>query len=169
MAIIHEDGTIVSGAQSYVSMSYADDYHSKHGNTAWAAATEPDREVALREGTSWIDARFKRLWQGWRVDKDQPLDFPRQEVYYPDGWLVGSTVIPRDLKDAVCEAALRALSGDLDPDLARGGRVKSQSVGPLSRTFQDDAPPGTVYQRIENLLSWLVSEGSASQVKVQRG
>ena len=45
MSLIVEDGTGLAGAESYVSVTDADTYHDKRGNTAWATLTTAQKVV----------------------------------------------------------------------------------------------------------------------------
>ena len=72
------------------------------------------------------------------------------------------------VKAACCEAAVRALQGQLLKDT--DGRVKvSQTVGPISTTWSEGTQGGkTAFPVIDNLLKGL-TEGSAYSVKLVRG
>ena len=47
----------------------------------------------------------------------------------------------------------------LMPDLDRGGKVISETVGPISTTYSSGAPAGTKYEMIENLLRGCLNGG----------
>lgn len=179
MALIIEDGTIVSGADTYISLVDATTYHSSRGNSAWASAvSDPVREQALRRAADFLDMNFYTRWKGAQI---QPLTQARQwpragvrvsqeQVYYDvppsfydtqySGFLA-ITTIPQKLKDAQCELALRALSGPLAPDLKRGGKVSSVTVGPITTVYEQGAPAETVYSLINKLLSPLLKPRSS--------
>jgi hypothetical protein len=165
MALVVEDGSNKSDANSYVSTSYADGYHSDRGNTAWANATTDEKEQALIKATAYLDDRYYHRWKGWKQTDDQALEWPRYEVYDRSGWPIQE--IPAKLKDATCEAALRALSAELEPDQTRGGKVKSRTVGPITTEYMDNAPSGTVYRKIDQLLRGLLQP--AGQPRITRG
>lgn len=168
--LIVETGISVVGAQSYVSVEEADAYHAAHGNTStWAAAGLIGKEVALRKATAYIDGYYGGRYKGYRTyPLTQNLLWPRAEVieFPEDGVSLPSTSIPTRLKDAVCEAALRAVSGTLAPDLEAGGRVQSVSVGEISQTFFPNASPTTKYQQIDTLMAPLLS--STTGISLQR-
>jgi len=108
VAIIVEDGTGLTTAETYVSVAVALTYHSTMGNTAWAAATTAAQEIALRRAAQYIDHRFR--FRGERLDSDQALEWPRVG-YEADNRLEAWPVAA--LKGACCEAALRALADTL--------------------------------------------------------
>lgn len=164
MALVVEDGTMVAGANSYVDMAYADAYHSSRNNTAWEeGASSPDtaREGALIRATQWLDATYKTRYPGVRVQgRAQSLQWPRSGAYDVDGNEIAEDEIPREIKDAVCEAALRELSspGSLAPDTNASQRVISEKVGDLAVTYSDSASASDMtpmFSIIDGILSGL--------------
>lgn len=81
MALIVEDGTGLSNADSYQSLTAADSYAANFGLTAWSSlAASPgiddtQKEVALRNATLNID--ISRIYIGVKLNDDQSLEFPR--------------------------------------------------------------------------------------------
>lgn len=171
MPLIVEDGSIVVGADSYVSTDAADTYHSDRANTAWAAATASAKEAALRKATSYIDTKYAARLRGFRVSATQPLRWPRTGVELDDlpfGSLayLDYTTIPQSLKDATCEAAIRFLAGDLSPDMPRGGKIESINVaGAISKKFMTNAPGATSYPVIDRLLAPLLNSPGTQLVR----
>jgi hypothetical protein len=174
MALTVEDGTIKEGAESYVTVADADTYHTNRLNAAWGTATTPAKEAALRKATSYIDWKYVTRWKGQRVFPAQPLMWPRNYVlqfeeeafigYANQPVYINSSTIPQCLKDAACEAALRALSGELAPDLDRGGKVNTVRVGNIWQVYESGANPNTVYQKIEHLLRSLLNNNNSVQL-----
>lgn len=160
MALIVETGSIVAGAESYISVSDADTFHSNRANTAWADAQTSEKEAALRKATDHIEARYGQRWQGAQVNPNvQPLSWPRVDVIVNDLEL-DNTSIPSAIKRACAEYALRALSGDLVADTERGGMVASESVGPISTSYFQGAPAGRQFPAIDRMLSPFLKAGS---------
>ena len=54
MALIVEDGTSKSDAESYLSVAAADTYHDLHHNREWFDYHDDDKERFLRLGTLFI-------------------------------------------------------------------------------------------------------------------
>jgi hypothetical protein len=82
--------------------------------------------------------------------------------------MLPSNMIPDQVKQAQCELALRALSGPLAPDLARGGMIQSKQIaGVISTTYAPGAPPGIVYQLVTMLLAELLNP--TNQLSIVRG
>ena len=145
-----EDGTGLETANSYISEADCDTYHSDRGNTAWTGTTAV-KEAALIKAAQYIDGRYRSRWKGIPLTSVQALCWPREDIYDErDEEIEG---IPQRLKYAVCEAAIRALTEDLNPDLERGGRIKREKVGPLDTEYADNAPARTSMPVVSDLLS----------------
>ncbi len=157
MALIVETGAIVTGAESYCTVAFADEYHAKRGNAAWDALDDTDaKEPALRKATDYMLAMFKGRWQGTIVDEDQALDWPRYGVIV-DGYDVAYDSVPLAVQKACAELAYRASTADLSPDLSQG--VLSESVGPISVTYDKSSPQRTRYRAIDAILSPYLKAG----------
>ncbi|MBW7852211.1 MAG: hypothetical protein H3C38_17085 [Rhodospirillales bacterium] len=153
MTLIVEDGSGRADANAYVTISYADDYHALRDNAAWEAATEAAREAAIIRATDHLD-RVHR-YRGEPLSAGQALAWPRTGVEDRTGRAV--TGVPAGIRRACAELALRALAEDLDPDLPHGGRVKSETVGPISTTYFDGAPGGKTRPAVSGLLGGLTA------------
>jgi hypothetical protein len=167
MSLIVEDGTIVPGAESYISVADASTYHTARGNTAWAAlATDALREAALRRATDYMRQAYRSRWQGYKVNEDQALDWPRYDVEV-EGYAVDSDIVPTEIKNACAELALRASAADLNPDLTQG--VLSEQVGSIQVTYDKASPQFTRYRAIDAILSpYLKAGGGGCSVKLIR-
>ena len=165
MSFTVEDGTIVTGANAYVTvaayLTYWEDRGVDESNT--------DDEViqaAIVKATDYVDRRFR--FKGLRVDPDtpQPLAWPRQEVYDREGYLLSETVIPTALKHAVIEYAYRAKSESLwnTPTLDQSGTLSSkrEKVGPIETEYAYSSGSASTikpYPAADNLLRDLILDG----------
>lgn len=156
MAIVVEDGTGVAGAETFISVTDADTYHINRTATAWTDATTEAKESALRKSKDYLEGKYRLRWKGTRATQGQPLSWPRTGVYDQDGYLIASTTIPQALKDAQAEAALRALSADLQPDLERGGAVKREKVDVIEVEYFGAAAGETLRPTVDRLLLGLI-------------
>lgn len=152
MTLTVEDGTGLEDAESYLSVSDADTYHSERNNEAWTEYDTAVKEAALRKATQYIDGRWGHRFKGAQLTTTQALCWPRDPNDWPDA-------LPKPLLHACAELALRAAAEDLMPDLDRGGAVQSQSVGPLSVTFFESAAPSKTYPWVDRLMARLVGSG----------
>lgn len=166
MALIIEDGTIVAGAQSYVSASDATAYHTARGNTAWTG-TDAVKEAALLKAAAYLDGYYRSRWRGVKLDfLVQSLEWPRVNFYQDlkdNVYLNYSTGIPQRLKDAQSELALIALSSELAPSMSTG--IKREKVDVLETEYFPGAKSGAlVYMSVENLISDLILPKNSGNV-----
>jgi len=140
VALIVEDGTGRSDAESYVGLSDADAYATARGLTfpidAGAPATAA--EQALRRATAWIDGAYRTRFPGFRKElRVQALEWPRRGAYDIHGYPIGENELPRELKAATIEAAVRELAspGVLTPDVTPGKLKSSVTVDSISVTY----------------------------------
>lgn len=169
MAFTVEDGTGVTGANSYASVAFADAYFAERGNAVWEAiADEADKQTYLIRATDYIENFFGRRFIGEMVATDQALSWPRTcaSPYASD-------VIPLRLQRATAEYALRAINGPLAPDPsvdASGFAMVTtrKAVGPLEKEFR---PVGSnraalvrAYPEADALIALLLRPGAGARV-----
>ena len=143
MALVVEDGTGLSTAESYISVANADSYHSVRGNSTWTGA-DALKESALRRATTYIDGRYGPRFSGYRrLARDQALMWPRSDATDVEGWTIENDDIPVEIERATAEAALRELvdPGSLSPDveISTSGSIIREKVGPLEVEYSDPA------------------------------
>jgi hypothetical protein len=133
MALIVEDGSGISSAESYATVAFADDYHSKYGNSLWSTLSLNQKELDLRKGTRFIDLVWGSRFSGIVMSNEQGLAWPRIQAFDYNGYQFDSNIVPIDLQRATAEAALIAQTQDLMPNLDFTGIIKSErdKVGPL--------------------------------------
>jgi len=169
MALVVEDGTGKTDADSYLSLTDADSYNLAHSASAlWIAATEAVKEKALRLATQYLDVRYAGLWKGAKCSDAQSLAWPRiwaekSDTY--DSAYYDSDAIPQKLKDATAELALRVVEGDtLFDDITKPGVISSTSVtvGPISKSVSYSGGYNQVkkYPLIDGLIKQLIGVGT---------
>ena len=154
MAIIVEDGTRPAGANSYISVADSRTYHAARANTAWSTLTDEEAEQALIRGTQYMESAYRARWKGYRVNADQLMMWPRQNVVIEDapyGQIVSPTAVPVEVKNACAEFALRASSEDLAPDVTQ--QVLSETIGPIKTDYDRSSPQHTIYRAVDAMLS----------------
>jgi len=167
MSLIVEDGTVVAGAESYLSVADANTYWTNHGSpSAWTAASTAAKESALRYATQWVDERF--WWGGVIHSTAQVLDWPRQSCYDDEGRLIDDASIPWQVKQAVAEMAKAHIDAALNASLTRGGAVQSERVDVIEVTYMDWASPETDFPYVKRLLQPLTVTGTGSILPVTR-
>jgi hypothetical protein len=165
MALVTEDGTGKSDAESYISVSDADARRTALGPDAtWTAATEAEKESALRVATEFIEGSFRQRWKGTKLLRAQALSWPRYGAE-SDGWYIDSTVVPDEVANACADLALKSLSDTLAPDLTRG--IIREKVGPLETEYDTASPQSTRYRAIDMMLAPLLKGSSAMAMLVR--
>lgn len=158
-----EDGTGKTNANSYLSVSDADTYHSNvTQSAAWAGAALATKQSALIVATQYLDARYGGIWRGYRANELQALAWPRYCGEDDDGYAIDDDSLPQKLKDACAELALRVVLGDALLGVVTSPGVvasESKSVGPVSRTttYVGGRPHGYQYPKVDALLRSLVA------------
>lgn len=150
MALIVEDGTGLSTAESYISVADTDTRHSDSGQTNWALLSTAEKEQALRRATDYMEQAYRSRWKGTRKERLQALSWPRYDVIV-DRWSVDSDIVPTDIANACADLALKAAAGDLNADLTRG--IVREKVGPLETEYDRASPQQTRYRSIDMALA----------------
>lgn len=163
-----EDGTGLADANSYVDLTYANQYFLDRAVTTWAGAVDDaTRQSALVRATDYVQNRYDGKFLGCKFSETQALHFPTgdQQLVDPMTNLPIPDPMPQKLLKAICEYALRALTAALAPDPIvdpSGMRVASstQKVGPIEETvaYQPGSPIYTFipYPAADILLRGLV-------------
>ena len=124
LTLIKEDGTGKVDANSYATVADANAYHDGHlYATAWTAATDDQKAVALVMATRLIDAEYQ--FNGTRTTAGQSLQWPRAMCPEPDNVHVPISVllpipydyvqydtVPKAVVQATCEMARELLIAD---------------------------------------------------------
>lgn len=124
MSLTVEDGTVVSGADSYVTLSAYQAYGAALG---WALGdTDAADEINLRRAFQTVNRQWSYL--GVKADEGQAGEFPR----YIAESNTNSDEIPQEVMDAQCELAF-LIQGGLDPFATVSGVVASTKAkaGPV--------------------------------------
>ena len=157
--------TIVAGTDAYVSINEADTYWAERNNSTWEAASDEDKEKALREATAYIDGTFEGRWIGEHPGaSSQVLAWPRNGAVDSEGRSV--TGIPQRVKDATTRLALEGLSAFLTTAEDRDGRIQRAKVGPLDVTYFSDAGAGQSFPFLDLILKTLLQPGGNKLVRV---
>lgn len=160
MALVVEDGTGLSDAESYASVAAADAYATARGLT-WSG-TDAAKEQALRRATTWLDGRYRGRWPGTKVRlRLQALDWPRTGAHDIAGDTVDYQSVPIEVVNATIEAAVREIAtpGSLSPDVT-GEKVLTR-LGELSWQVTGTGPEAKrpIMTVIDDILSRLIATG----------
>ena len=154
MALVVEDGTGKSNADSYISVTDADTYFTAHGSpSAWTGLSSANKESALRYATITLDGNWD-FW-GTITFQTQALSWPRDGAEDGEGRAVGDQTVPSRVKDAVCELALLHTSSALNSNYERGNDIKGEQVGPIKTEYFDGASMEAQLPIITRILNGL--------------
>lgn len=118
--LVVEDGTGLGNADAYVAATDVQAY-AMANNMAFEPDSDQALDGAVRTATRYIDGAYRYRFSGLRLrQRDQALEWPRQSAVAMGQYPIGYNEIPRELKGAVCEAAVRELAnpGTLSPDVS---------------------------------------------------
>lgn len=166
MALVVEDGTGLSNAESYLSVTDANTYFTNLGTTAWTG-TDAVKEAVLRKATQYLDATYS--WAGTIASTTQALNWPREGVEDSQGRDLDNTV-PRAIENATAELALAALSGDLVEITNNSNYAIREKVGDIEVEYRSGAPIDRQYRYVDRLLNGLYTStsGYGSTIKLAR-
>lgn len=161
MALIVEDGTLVAGANSYIT---AEDYIDWAGlRFGYDRSTAPDSssdfEGVILRATDYIE---ELEFKGSKVSYSQTMQWPRDGVYI-DGYSVGSAEIPAQLKTAIFEAAYAEESGS-SALAATPRQTKREKVGDLEVEYTDGSTTSSTSKAITRSIKKLLKGGGGLRV-----
>lgn len=156
MALIIEDGTGVTNANSYETLVNIRAFATARGETLPTDDTE--LEALVIDAMDYIES-FRSRFKGSKVSPTQPLQFPRNNVVI-EGYNYPSNEIPNDLKKALAQAVIEANSTDLQPNTAQA--IKRERVDVIEVEYQDSTSADVVFFKILNYLEVLLNTGSDS-------
>lgn len=170
MALVVEDGTGKTDAESYITVVEADAYMAARVLTLWASAdfSDTEKEGCLRRATDYMQQAYRLRWAGVRKTSTQALDWPRYDVPRTDvtGYLsvdyYDDDAVPQEVKNACAELAWRAAFGELAPDVSRV--TQSEKVGEVAVTYSPGSAPYVRFRAVDNLLAPLLKHGGSSSV-----
>ena len=157
MALVVEDGSGLSGANSYATAAQADTYASDRGLSAWTGDTAT-KEAALIRATDYLEATYREAWLGYRATQTQALSWPRTNVEV-DLYPIPADEVPVAVRNATIEMAIRALTEDLLADQTQ--RVKREKVDVLEIEYADGSDATKRYPFVGRMLSAYIYGGSA--------
>ena len=131
---------------------------------AWRAADEEAKARGMVSGTRAIDLQ---QWKGEKTDPDQPLDFPRTGLTYPNGTAVPSDAVPQEVIDASIELGAMLNAGiSIDPAEARATTARRLKAGSVEiENFRQFGYVGVFPSQIMKLLGfWLAGSGGSAGI-----
>jgi len=159
MAIIVEDGSIVAGANSYVSELTLTEYAAARGITITGAT-----EALLINAMDYIESQ---MFIGVKKTAAQGLQWPRSNVYV-DGYYIEPTTLPFQLRSAQMTAALAMDAGNGPLTVMTPG-IKKEKVDVIEIEYQDGGLTSNLDPKINAILKkLLIGGGGVSNFNVVR-
>ena len=165
MAFTVEDGTVVDGANAFISLAEANAYWDDRGPSAeWTAASDAVKQQAIVKATEYINFAF--AWVSEEAVSGQSLAWPRYDY---DG-------LPSELKAATARLASDVVGGaDLAASVESTDHITSVKAGSVKVDFNADAQSavasvgGVVFPWLNRMLRDYVDGGVGScSFKVER-
>lgn len=156
--LVVEDGTGLSNADSYISVTDANTYISafKGANAVWDAAATLDKTIAARQAAQWLK---KFQWKGRREFSAQSLDWPRMYVYDDTGVMVDG--VPIGVIYAAAEVMFLIITGvTISVDVDKSKQVKRKKIDVLEWEWEAGASNQPSFPEINRLVSHLIQSGS---------
>lgn len=177
IALTVEDGSNVTGANSYVSLAGANAFFESEIDSAdWDAATDPSKERALANAARILNEQYR--WLGYPSHPgSQALVWPRSGIRI-DYFTVGSDTIPAAIISAQCLIASQLLqSAAFDTAEAEAAGIAKLGLGQgaLVVEYAAGAAPGAssltaLSARIAALLrNYGRNRTGSSMVRITRG
>lgn len=162
MALVVEDGTRPSGANSYISVSDARAYATARGLTfpADTVLGNAEAETLLITAMDLLES-YRSRYKGTKVTRDQALQWPRYGVEDVDGYAYDSDEIPDILTMAQAKLAIDAQTVELQPNSDGRAVVREKVEGAVEVQYADsgDNCPQPVFAAAEALLAPLLRSG----------
>lgn len=170
MTLVKEDGTGLSGANTYANVADCDSYHEAHlYATDWTGATTATKEAALAMATRLIDGSYQ--FNGYRTSEEQALQWPR--IHCPDtdklspAWTALNSgrlrpefeenEIPTALVNATCEVARELIKADTSDAVDGEGLSRLSVAGSINLEFNKADKQPTIPPTAQLFLSKLGS------------
>ena len=152
--LVVEDGTVVAGANSYVSVAEADAYLESNLSAypTWIAFDVGDKGSLLQWATRYLDQRAR--WYGTKTDADSALRWPRSGVYDRDSNLIDDDTMPSQLKVAVIEMARYLMISDRAIERGTDGIVRLK-VDVIELEFDKDYRLAEIPNELHILIAGL--------------
>ena len=150
--IIVENGTVVAGANSYVSEADLTAYAADRGVTLTTAL-----DVLIIKAMDYIESLS---FIGDKHKEAQPLQWPRDEVYI-DRYYIERETIPKELKKGVYTAAL-AIDAELDPLRIIERATKREKVDVIEVEYMDSAAAQPIVKTINAAMRKILAGGGSS-------
>lgn len=148
MALVVEDGSVVAGANTYITLAefkaWADDRGISYGT-----------DDAVNKQIYRAMDYFERLqFIGNKANENQPLQWPRTEALI-DGYYADATEIPPQVKIAVYEAVVVEAAGDSELE-TQDRRTIREKVGDIEVQYAENSSNRKITPALQYALNKIV-------------
>lgn len=150
---------------AYDSLVNVDAYWAARSNAAWAALTDEQAEVYIRQATDWIDRQFSFI--GSKKTVDQRLKWPRDCAYDAEGRALTDTDAPWQVKEATAIVADLYRQGiALDANITDDSSIKKEKVDVIEVEYDTArrVRGGVIVPSVNLLLADLLSSRTVLRV-----
>lgn len=161
VTLVVEDGTIVTGANSFVTETEIVNYALARGVTL-PFSTEPDQDAVAVLGIKAADYLRIMPWRGELVSASQPMPWPRKNMSgiptFPEN------AVPPAVKEAQLQLSLLVNNGvELIPTSSGVGYLVKEKIGPIENVYSEKVGVSTdglpILPGIKGLLDpWLLGD-----------
>lgn len=149
MALVVEDGSVVAGANSYVTLAEF---------KAWADS----RDITYNADDDVLEATILRAMDyierlyfiGNKANENQPLQWPRTEALI-DGYYADATEIPKEVKIAVYEATVVQEDGYSELEV-QSRKTLRERVGDIEVEYAENSENRTITPALQYALNRIV-------------
>lgn len=170
MALIIEDGTVITNANTYATISYVTAYCDDrkllmpNGDDV-DGESKTDMEAAILRAMVYIESK---PYKGIKTDRDNPLKWPRNGVEDIDEFAVESDKIPSEILFALARAFYEEIfePNTLQPNIERDDVIKQEKIDIIvTEYFEFKSPEATQFVIIDSYLKGLLKEASSIDVE----
>lgn len=151
MTIVVEDGTVVSGANSYVTEAELGSFADARNITL---SGDYSNEVLLILAMDYIESL---QYKGTKLNYNQALQWPRTDVYI-DGYYNDVDNIPTELKNGLMQTAVAIDQGN-GPQQVAPRKTIMEKVGELQVQYANGSSAVTIDPKIKSYLFKLLRAG----------
>lgn len=148
MALVVEDGSVVTGANTYVTVAefkaWADDRGITYGDDA-AISADIYRAMDYFERLQFI---------GNKANENQPLQWPRTEALI-DGYYADATEIPAPVKLAIYEAIVVEAAGNSELNV-QDRKTLREKIGDIEVVYADNSENRKITPALQYALNKIV-------------
>lgn len=149
MALVIEDGSVVTGANSYVTLAEFKAWADARDITY--SADDDALEATILRAMDYLERLF---FIGNKANENQPLQWPRTEALI-DGYYADATEIPKEVKTALYEATVVEAAGNSELE-NQSRKTLRERVGDIEVQYADNSENRTITPALQYALNRIV-------------